>query len=98
MTRHDIIYFCATHVPHIFIFPILILSHLNHLCDLMPSFVVGPFTIILTITTTNIIGKNRLYLGDTSVCSVSTPISFKLKIKTKLNDPLSQRSGSGEKN
>lgn len=63
-----------------------------------PLGVVGPFTIILTITTTNIIGKNRLYLGDTSVCSVSTPISFKLKIKTKLNDPLSQRSGSGEKN
>lgn len=64
-----------------------------------PSGVVGPFTIILTITTTNIIGKNRLYLGRyfTSI-SVSTPISFKLKIKTKLNDPLSQRSGSGEKN
>lgn len=28
-----------------------------------PSGVVGPFTIILTMTTTNIIGKNRLYLG-----------------------------------
>lgn len=83
MTRHDIIYFCATHVPHIFIFPILILSSKSLMwfkAIVRPSGVVGPFTqscFFCTNVTAAIHGSNFQPITTFTVFIYSIPIRLK---------------------